>query len=206
MDLFDPKFIRAKYDETLRGKPVFFGDSMDAIRGYVESNTGSSFLTGFDYDADREFCGFKVSASPYSWEFVYYDPLYEIKLAHKQGKRIQKKQCGEWENITNLSWSSDIEYRVAPDEPEYRPYKDFDEFLDDIHERFPTTRNRPAGTMPLIWVKPQKNTPIYRLITGYVMNNGVTVFELSANMYTCKAMFDMFTYMNGTPFGKKEQL
>lgn len=201
MDLFDPKFIRAEYDETLRGKPVFFGDSLDAIRGYVESNTGSSFVTGFDYDADREFCGFKVSASPYSWEFVYYDPLYEIKLAHKQGKRIQKKQCGEWENITNPSWSSDIEYRVAP---EYRPYRDFNEFLADVEERFPTTRNRPGGTMPLVWVKLQQNHWTCRLITGYGIANRGTLFELQDKRYTCNAMFETFTYMDGTPFGKKE--
>lgn len=201
MDLFDPKFIRAEYDETLRGKPVFFGDSLDAIRGYVESNTGSSFVTGFDYDADREFCGFKVSASPYSWEFVYYDPLYEIKLAYKQGKRIQKKQCGEWENITNPSWSSDIEYRIAP---EYRPYKDFDEFLADVEERFPSTRNRPGGTLPLVWVKPQQNQHAGHLITGYNTDCAGTVFVAGSSIHTCSGMFETFTYMDGTPFGKKE--
>ena len=201
MDLFDPEFIRAKYDETLRGKPVFFGDSLDAIRGYVESNTGSSFVTGFDYDADREFCGFKVSASPYSWEFVYYDPLYEIKLAHKQGKRIQKKQGGEWENITNPSWSSDIEYRVAP---EYRPYRDFNEFLADVEERFPSTRNRPGGTLPLVWVKPQQNQQAGHLITGYNTDCAGTVFVAGSSIYNCSTMFETFTYMDGTPFGKKE--
>lgn len=201
MDLFDPKFIRTKKDDALIGKYVFFSDSLDDMISYVEHDVGSSFLVCFDYDNDGKFCGFKVSASPDTWKFVYYDPLYEIKAAYNQGKQIQKKQCGEWENITNPSWSSDIEYRIAP---AYRSYKNFDEFLADVEERFPSTRNRPEGTMPLVWVQSQQNHHACHLITGYNTDCAGTVFVAGSSIHTCSTMFETFTYMDGTPFGKKE--
>ena len=116
IELFNPSFIRSTADETLRGKPVFFGDSLDAIRDCVESNKDSSFMTGFDYDADREFCGFKVSASPYAWDFVYYDPNYACKLVYNQGKQIQINRGSRWDDIAEPLWLHDIEYRIKPEE------------------------------------------------------------------------------------------
>lgn len=199
MDLFDPKFIRVKPDESLIGKKVFFGDSLDELKTDVDSRTGV-------YRTLREAtdCAF-IDDEGHTWDYAYYDPLYEIKVAYAKGKQIQLwfPLSGKWEDVEEPQWHGDRQYRIKPEET-WRPYKDFDEFLDDVQERFPTTRNRPAGTMPLVWVKLQQNHWICRLITGYGIDNGGTLFELQDKGYTCNAMFETFTYMDETPFGKKE--
>lgn len=203
--LFNPNFICSAADETLRGKPVFFGDSLDVIRDCVENDKGSSFVTGFDYDADRKFCGFKVEASPYTWEFVYYDPLYEAKLAYKQGKQLQKRwnDSSPWEDISDPLWLDSIEYRIKPEET-WRPYKDLDEFITDVEERFPNAKHRPAGTMPLIWVTPKIDVGATMLITGYDPREDKNPVRVNGNWLAFDYMYSAFNFSDGTPFGKKE--
>lgn len=202
MDLFDPKFIRTKGGDSLIGKKVFFGDSMDDLKADV--NCGEGVAHAVCRVADG---GFIDDVRGFKWDYVYYDPLYAEKKAYAEGKQIQLwfPLSGKWEDVKEPQWHADRKYRIKP-EGTWRPYKDFDEFLADVEERFPATRKRPEGTMPLIWVKLQKNHWTCRLITGYGINNGGTLFELQDKGYTCNAMFETFTYMDETPFGKKEQL
>jgi len=204
ISLFDPKFIRTKGDDSLIGKKMFFDDNLDDLKLTVDGQSeGQGVYRTLLGITD---CSF-MDDSGRHWNYAYYDPLYEIKAAYSQGRQIQQRwrSSSPWEDIiANPSWSSDIEYRIKPEET-WRPYKGFDEFLADVQERFPSTRNRPAGTMPLVWVRLQQNQHAFHLITGYNTDCGAgTAFVAGSDIFTCSMMFYTFTYTDGTPFGKKE--
>ena len=196
--LFNPSFICSAADESLIGKRVFYSDSLDDIAFMVnEGETGRmGIISGFIADG-----GFCMSTGTV-YEYAYYDLNYETKIAYNQGKQIQKRWSASspWEDIPDPLWLDDFEYRVRPEEA-WRPYKDFDEFLADVEERFPSTRNRPEGTMPLIWVTP-KQGKIYLLITRYDTYSGVAFYTGAWKSF--REMLNSYTFTDGTPFGKKE--
>lgn len=54
------------------------------------------------------------------WLFFYYDPLYDIKLAWKQGKQIQtrwKDSSMDWKDVDSPDWTlGEWVYRVKPED------------------------------------------------------------------------------------------
>lgn len=59
-----------------------------------------------------------------SWQFAYYDPYYELRVAREQGKVIQRYWTSEqeWEEHIGDDFTDDISlYRIKPEEPEEKP-------------------------------------------------------------------------------------
>lgn len=55
------------------------------------------------------------------WQFVYFDPYYELKVAREQGKVIQRywKSEQEWDEYIGDDFPDGISfYRIKPDEPD----------------------------------------------------------------------------------------
>lgn len=118
----------------------------------------------------------------------------EIMKAYAEGKQIQVSCCGydSWRDCEfepDWDWVS-CEYRVKPEE-KYRPYKDYREMVEDFCERFGV--NCPSYAMPLIWIKNKKIDHVYM----------ISFFQSSRNVDRMENYFNNYTYLDGSPVGKK---
>lgn len=58
----------------------------------------------------------------------------EIMLAYAEGKEIQWRRGGEWEDLENPGFGCNTDnYRIKP-EPHYRPFKNAEEVMEAIKE------------------------------------------------------------------------
>lgn len=92
---------------------------------------------------------------------------------------------------------SGIIFNKVEKEPQYRPYKDTDEMIDDYKKRFNVT-HVPAISMPFIWIKEDGAT---YLITEFCLR----VVCLGSLIVSLQSLFDRFTYLDGSPCGKVEE-
>lgn len=107
-----------------------------------------------------------------------------------------------WKNM-NIRYSSDLEcftknlcreitaadiLSIVIDEPEYRPFKNADECWEEMK------KHRLFG-----WLKSKSG--------DYKVINSVNFARINSNdyYYTYKQAFDIFTFIDGTPFGVKEE-
>ena len=137
---FDTKYVHCVWDENLKGKKVFYSDTILELRHEIETD-------GYA-DADQRGICERYNAnyldSPFivrsrndkttTWSYVYYDPYYEFKKALEEGKQLQIKLCsGMWEDLRIVpSWSNPPEdYRIKPEkEPAKRmTYRQLAEWL-----------------------------------------------------------------------------
>ena len=126
----------------------------------------------------------------------------ELKVAHADGAKIQFRMDGNrWVDVEDPVFDCPAShYRVKP---QFRPFKDVAE-LTATWEKMMGMKVRP-NTMPLIWVKgnglalESKNV----FITTFC-DNTVTLSGFYGEQ-TMENMFDGFTFLDGTPFGVKEE-
>ena len=120
MRIFDPKYICCKWDDSLKGKAVFYGDNVGYIEDEVQGmnlNTKGKVI-GPNDDDDMPFKVEGASAAFSTWRYVYYDANYDCKVAYSQGKQIQfRSSNGQWEDVKTPVWSTRDVYRVKPDGP-----------------------------------------------------------------------------------------
>lgn len=90
--------------------------------------------------------------------------------------------------------------REAVEEPpEYRPYKDTDEMVEDFKKRFCKHTTIPQDAMPLIWVT-FPNGP-KEIVSAFGKN---TVW-LNGDCFMLDYIFETgYTYLDGSPVGKEE--
>ena len=115
--------------------------------------------------------------------------LVPIMQAYAEGKTIQYQTGdGMWMNMSNVVAFSDIaeHYRVKP-EPKYRPFKSRMEFWSEMK------KHEPFG-----WVTHDGD---YYNITGI---EDSTLYLNYTNRFSYSRAFDIFTFIDGTPFGIKE--
>ena len=119
MELFDKKFVYLEWDDKLKGKEVFLGDTLPQLRVSVNGNCNSIQEVSNNLD-DDSFYPF-ISPCGTRYAMAYYDPNYSCKAAYAHGKTIQCKLNGSpfrWEDCTDEpKWLDTSEYRVKP-EPE----------------------------------------------------------------------------------------
>ena len=130
----------------------------------------------------------------------------EIMMEYANGKTVQcavKTVPNEWKDITDddspVFNFAICNYRIKPEvkEPTYRPYKDCDEMIADIDERFRGCRTTYC-TMPSIWIRSKATGKRY-LITCFDSNSFNT-----SNNYTMEEALKYFVYLDGSPVGKLE--
>ena len=115
--------------------------------------------------------------------------LVPIMQAYAEGKTIQYQTGdGMWMNMSNVVAFSDIadHYRVKP-EPKCRPFKSRMECWNEMK------KHEPFG-----WV--MHNGDYYN-ITGI---EDSTLYQNYINRFGYSRAFDIFTFIDGTPFGIKE--
>ena len=89
-----------------------------------------------------------------------------------------------------------------PEEETYRPYETTDEMIEDFKERakaYGANFFKCPMFNPTIWVKDKKSNSKY-LISAFGETN---VYLSSIDEYSLELLFEDFTYLDGSPCGKK---
>lgn len=120
---FEDKFVHFRWDDSLKGKKVFYADSISTLEEDVAKGEDIMTLIGAANKHDTSpFCIEDEDGTTTDWKFIYYDPNYEVKLAFEKGMVIQykAKDTGNWcdwdNSLCKCSFHEDIEYRVKPEE------------------------------------------------------------------------------------------
>mgnify|MGYP004521379181 CR=1 FL=1 len=117
--------------------------------------------------------------------------LLPIIQAFAEGKTIEfrNKSFKEWTEIENPSFDPTItNYRIKP-EPKYRPFANAEECWQEM------LKHQPLG-----WIKASHG---YFNIIG-IMDDNIN-FGTKDNWLNYEYMFKMYKFIDGTPFGIKEE-
>ena len=108
-----------------------------------------------------------------------------------------------------ISWN--LFYLVEePKEKKFRPYKDTDEMIEDFKKRYNSYggwsgKNNPMYS-PLIWIKPKGTEKNSYLITRFSEKKVTFILECSIYTMPLYALFEDYTYLDGSPCGIEEYL
>ena len=111
-------------------------------------------------------------------------------------------------NVYRFSDSNGLDYSLfylvkEPEEETYRPYETTDEMIEDFKERAKKHYNANFFKCPMfhtsIWVKDKKSNSKY-LISAF---GEIDVYLSSIDEYSLELLFEDFTYLDGSPCGKK---
>lgn len=132
MPKFENKYIHCVWDDGLKGKKVFYSDSISELRKIVEENDQNHTDVIVDYYAED--FPFSFGSKSY-FAFCYCDPNYDLKVQFEQGKTIQGyfRAMDEWYDLPDPSWIDTEMYRVKP-EPEID--SEFETTISLFEERF----------------------------------------------------------------------
>ena len=96
----------------------------------------------------------------------------------------------KWTETKEIWCVNSLEYRIKPEpEPKYRPFKDEKECWQEM------LKHQPFG-----WVKEKERN--VRTIINYIHDDGV-MFSCCSVLF--ERLFDVYTFVDGTPFGMKEE-
>lgn len=115
---FEDKFVHFRWDDSLKGKKVFYADSIGSLEDDVAEGKDYGLLIRASGSKDYPFLikGDEEEETPTNWKFVYYDPNYECKIACEKGKTIQFKCQSIWMDIEGIpAWNENCEYRIKPE-------------------------------------------------------------------------------------------
>lgn len=201
---FEDKFVHFRWSDELKGKKVFYADSIDTLEANVAESANIGVLIGATGENRTPFL-VKAEHVEHSvpWKFVYYDPNYEVKVAYEEGKTIQISGDGEtwvdWEDDHDPDWDSVFQFRIKPEK--YRAFKNTDELKKKWEELCPTNIHRPSLCEPFIWVRCKANNA-----TSVISRFAGTIVSVNFANYNLDELFRNFTFLDGTPCGIEEQL
>ena len=117
--------------------------------------------------------------------------LLPIIQAFAEGKTIEFMLTdGDWQVANSPTWRSGLTYRIKP-EPKYRPFKNVEECWNEMQ------KHQPFG-----WIKSKKGFDC-QLINGMFENENITIGQ--ATDWDLDSLMDCYTFVDGTPFGVKEE-
>ena len=200
--IFDPQFVHCMWDDSLEGKRCIVSDNIDIMIDAVDNGTYHTAVINRSKGG-----GYALHSNETGLDYVvaYYDPLYDVKWAWKQGKQIQVRSKGstrnEWMNMDPIGWFDTYEYRVKSNKV-WRPFKSIEELKDTWYKRVVDCELIPF-IEPMIWVRSKSNTTSTYLITQFCGNVGVV--HIFGSMDTSlEQLFDDYTFLDGTPCGVEE--
>jgi len=165
-----------------------------------------------------------------------YKPFEKILLAWRQGRTIQYKENDEWINWTlhinpNTNDFGHLkEWRIKDEckgcmkykdctnkngvrcrnycveATEYVPFDSVQELIDAWDSKYPQNKNRPEGTMPLIWIKNKVKNRVY-LITDFLFDKRFKddIGTEDSNL-ELKELFDDYTFLDGSIIGEVRRI
>ena len=113
----------------------------------------------------------------------------KVMEAYANGKKIQfLDEYNKWIDVANPSCNWSIyNYRIKP-EPKYRPFKNQEECWNEMHKH-----------LDFGWLREKES--------GYLFNT-IAVFDsirIKENAYNYSLVFKRFEFLDGAPFGVKEE-
>lgn len=110
---FEKEFVHFVWDDKLANRRVFIGDNIEQLVKALDQNHERIYVR----DSGDLMFPFKSVNHPYEpYRFVYYDPLYDIKKAHEDGKAIEIRDLisGQWYTPSKPVFISDRaeDYRI----------------------------------------------------------------------------------------------
>ena len=115
MPKFEKKYVHFMWSDELEGKKCFIADRMGELKIRVEQQDEQYIHTVIGENSDNY--PFYTNKNGF-YAFAYYDPYYELKVAHEQGKTIQYLVGEKWDDSHEPIWKYEPErYRIKPDEP-----------------------------------------------------------------------------------------
>ena len=120
--------------------------------------------------------------------------LLPIIQAFADGKKVEFfNDVREWEDSEYLEFSRERKrYRIKP-EPKYRPFKNKEECWNEM------LKHQPFG-----WLK-HKETGDFSNISNIYKSAGIAKVFLVPCVYKFPSLLNEFTFIDGTPFGIKEE-
>ena len=113
--------------------------------------------------------------------------------AFAEGKTLQVWANDTWKDEDYPFFGPLYQFRIKP-ESKYRPFKSQEECWNEMHKH-----------PDFSWVK-KKNTKDYCSITEIYKTRSESAIVLIKNCtYTLNEAFDVFTFIDGIPFGIKEE-
>ena len=110
-----------------------------------------------------------------------------------------------WRPINDVPYNWDFdhyEYRIKPEEKKedkYVPFENTQELIEAWEKKCPANKDRPNGTMPLIWIKEKKNENSISLISDF----GDYGVSTSYKVLTFNSLFEEHTFADGSVCGKR---
>lgn len=211
MTLYDSKYVYFDWDDKLKGKKGFFADNINDLKSNVKDNRTMFYgeiLKSSDSDSHFPFETIDKDGWHAHLRFCYYDPYYEFRKAYLEGEQIQfKGNIDNWVDIAGIPLfnASPDEYRIKP-ESEYVPFDTVQELINAWDEKYPQNKNRPEGTMPLIWIKEKECNRAY-LITDFFFERVYMEYDAGTSNYhfTLKELFENYTFADGSIIGKVKE-
>ena len=153
------------------------------------------------FDKDKVFSAIYADDVPVGTRGCFANNLVDLKDAVENEEILTVEKIYGENTSYRFKASDDFEYCFfyfveEPEEDTYRPYKNIDEMIEDFGKRGNDWRYAPR---PLIWVKEKDNGSEY-LITGFCTDNSVIIDNISIDF---SDLFEDYTYLDGTPCGKK---
>lgn len=125
--------------------------------------------------------------------------FYPILQAFAEGRAIECRTKpsliegsdvpNDWTEMKEIGFWNNIEYRIKP-EPKYRQFKDSEECWNEMQ------KHQPFG-----WIKDRDGDKTF---IGSI-NSDNSIFTCSSEILFLKELFEDFTFIDGTPFGIKEE-
>ena len=94
-------------------------------------------------------------------------------------------------SLVNAKW------RIKPIEKKYVPFENPQEFIEVWEKKYPTNKDRPNGTMPLIWIKEKEDEDVHLINDFYKTGVGTSSIILSF-----ESLFKEYTFVDGSVCGK----
>lgn len=123
MPKFEDKFVYRVYDESLKGKRVFYSDSIPKLAKYVEEN--DERFVGTIVGTNNATYSFHIKDKE-NYMFVYFDPDYKF-LADDSKRFVTNRELAMWLSKGNgeICMCSDIKLT-------YHQYENDNELVTDI--------------------------------------------------------------------------
>lgn len=123
--------------------------------------------------------------------------LLPIMQAYAEGKTIQFLDGGNWYDVYDTDfYKSPDRYRIKP-EPKYRPFKTREECWEEMHKHSDVgwLKSKQSGSFATIGaiIQQEEDSVRVRWSTNETQN------------FTASAVFNDYTFTDGTPFGVKEE-
>ena len=165
------------------------------------------------FQKERMFTAINADKAKAGSKGYFADNLAVLEAKVEQGEILElKKILGKNEDrrfrVSAENASITLEYAFfylveEPEEEKYRPYKNTDEMIEDFKERAKKHYNANFFKCPMfhtsIWVKDKKSNSKY-LISVFGKTD---VYLSSIDEYSLELLFEDFTYLDGSPCGKK---